>query len=214
MALILVQAPVDDVVSLERAKQHLNVDSSHHDQKIADLVAAATAWLDGEKGVLGRSLRPQRWQLNLSGFPCYAIALPLPPAVDVISVTYLDAAGTEQTLDADAYRLVGGGSGATYVIPKQDTIWPVTNCEPDAVRVLFDAGYAPSAPEIEPLRRAILMMVERWYDEEGGDDVPAAVELADLQFPLLSALTHARTQHREPRSPHQHPPGGKPAQRF
>jgi uncharacterized phiE125 gp8 family phage protein len=184
MRLVRLTAPTDAVVDLARAKQHLNVDSGHHDAKITDLVAAATTWLDGDRGVLGRCLMPQRWAATLPCFACRAIELPLPPTIAVISIAYLDIAGAQRTLSADDYRHVGGGSDAAHIVLKSGRIWPQTACEPDAVRITFEAGYAPGSPEIEPLRRAILMMVERWYDSEGGDDVPSAVEALISNFRL------------------------------
>lgn len=172
-------APADAVVSLERAKQHLNIDTGHYDAKIGDLVAQATAWLDGERGVLGRCLMPQTWRGTIAAFPCYAIELPLPPTIDVLGIRYLDGGGIEQTVSDTAYRLVDGGWNAARVVPRQGVFWPLTACEPDAVRIEFRAGFAPSAPEIDPIRRAILMLVEAWFEPEGGG-TPIPDPVSDL----------------------------------
>ena len=188
MELSRVAAPTDQVVGLERAKQHLNVDSSHHDAKITGLIAAATARLDGDRGLLGRCLMPQTWLGTMAGFPCYAIELPLPPTLDVLSLKYLDGGGIEQTLSDAAYRLVAGGSGVTRIVPNHGRSWPQTACELDAVRITFRGGFAPSAPEVEPVRVAILMMVEHWYEPEGvGMPIPeAAMDLvSDLRLAPL-----------------------------
>ena len=188
MLLSRLTAPVDQVVTLERAKQNMNVDSSYHDAKIGGLIAAATARLDGNRGLLGRCLMPQTWLGTMAGFPCYAIELPLPPTIDVLSIKYLGSGGIEQTLASDAYRLVAGGSGAAHIVPKQGISWPQTVCEPDAVRIEFRGGFAPSAPELEPVRVAILMMVEHWFEPDGvGMPIPDVVLdlVADLRFAPL-----------------------------
>ncbi len=57
----LVTPPSDAVVSLSEAKEHLRISHDDEDGLIAGLIDAATVYLDGLDGVLGRALGPQTW---------------------------------------------------------------------------------------------------------------------------------------------------------
>lgn len=196
MRLTLVQGPQDPVVTLAEAKKHLRVDSSAFDDTITGLIAAATAYLDGLGGILGRALRPQTWRLELPAFPLTCgIVLPLPPTIAVASVSYLDGAGTEVFLTGSEYRVITGGSRGDEIRPALGTTaWPIAYVgEPDAVRVVFDAGYRSiTSPENEAIpqsiREAVLLMVKSWYDRQGTEDVPEVVFtlIAPYRLAMLS----------------------------
>ncbi|RAP39570.1 hypothetical protein BYZ73_19900 [Rhodovulum viride] len=79
---VLVTPPVRPVVSLEDAKTHLQIDHDEQDAMIEGLVLAATAHLDGWRGVLGRAILPQTWQETHVGPGPYLLAMP-----DVSEVT-------------------------------------------------------------------------------------------------------------------------------
>jgi len=185
MRLTLIQGPMDALVTLDETKRHLRVDSSAFDDQINMLIGAATAYLDGLGGILGRALRPQTWQLDLPAFPIgiCGIELPLPPTISVASISYLEGTtGAETVLDPTQYRVIYGGSrGATIRLAIGLTAWPIAYFgEPDAVRVVFDAGYRSiSSPENEAvpqsIREAALLMIKSWYDRQGIEDIPEAV---------------------------------------
>ena len=81
--------------------------------------------------------------------------------IAVSSVVYTDDDGADQTLDPTQYQIDVSGGGAR-IWPAYGTCWPVTRCQPAAVRVLFTAGYAAdNVPE--SLRRAILLVVGDLY---------------------------------------------------
>ncbi|OLS51863.1 head-tail connector protein [Rhodovulum sulfidophilum] len=79
---VLVTPPSAPVVSLEDAKMHLRIDHADQDAMIEGLVLAATAHLDGWRGVLGRAIMPQVWQETHVGPGPYLLAMP-----DVSEVT-------------------------------------------------------------------------------------------------------------------------------
>lgn len=83
----LVTASSADIVSIQDLKAHLRVTNSDEDLLIAALGDAATAYLDGWTGVLGRCIMPQTWQVKASAG---AIVLPFP---DVTSVSAEYVAG-------------------------------------------------------------------------------------------------------------------------
>ena len=59
------------------------------------------------------------------------------------------------------YRVIDGGFSGAQIVP-EDTTWPSTDDEPDAVRITFEADYesaespADSPPEnvVQPLKQA------------------------------------------------------------
>jgi uncharacterized phiE125 gp8 family phage protein len=176
MALFRIAAPTAPVVTLASVKQALVIETGYHDTRLADHIATAIATLDGRDGILGRCLMPQRWRLTLVGFPCGGICLPLPPTRTVEAVTYLDAAGEEQTLAAANYRIIAGGFVGATIRPRLGLAWPATACEPVAVRVEFTAGYDADDPDLDVLRQAIRLTVKYWFDGNPGDAIPDAVE--------------------------------------
>jgi uncharacterized phiE125 gp8 family phage protein len=190
----LITPPADPVVTLEEARTQCRVDagSTADDADLTRLVAAATARLDGREGILGRALQPQTWDLVVPHFPAErcAIALPLPPTISVASVKYLDTTEAEQTLDPALYRVVEGGSEASRIVLKLGATWPQTAVGPDAVRVRFQAGYAAPYVIPEPIRHAILLLVDTWF--ENRSDVVVGATVADLPQGVLDLIAPHR----------------------
>ena len=159
-SLVLIAVPTVDVLSLEEAKAALGIATSDQDGMLAAAIAAAAAVLDPAfGGWLGRALRPQTWELRLSGFPNDdaadfsagsdrgdRIRLPYPVLTALSSVKYDNALGVEQTLVKDTdYRVYGlGGHHRAFVAPLAGTTWPWARRELESVRIQFVCGYAPA----------------------------------------------------------------------
>lgn len=169
MVLTLVTPPATRPVSLVEAKDHLRVLEDDYDTRISGLILAATQHLDGSTGVLGRALLEQTWRLDCER-PCNRrVPLPLPPVSEVVSVKYL-VDGVEQTLAAEAYRL--GRNPLGWLVALNDGYdWPTMDCREDALRVTFTTGEA-AAPE--PIRQAILLLVEHLFEGGRAEDLPPA----------------------------------------
>ena len=60
--MIRVTPPTAEIVSLDDAKAHLRVDHDHEDALIQVYLDAATSWVDGFDGVLGRCVLEQTWR--------------------------------------------------------------------------------------------------------------------------------------------------------
>lgn len=131
------------------------------DASIQALIAAATEELDGPTGWLGRCLGPQTLELVGRSFYAmgnpYGIPLPCPPIIDIVSVKYLDAAGSEQTVDPGVYRPAYG-----HIALQPGRNWPGFGCFADAVRIRYRAGYdgETTGPVPERARQAIIMAVQ------------------------------------------------------
>lgn len=181
MGLILVQGPQAPVVDVPTAKTQMHVDTSADDVKIEMLLAAATQRMDGADGILGRALMPQTWQMQLMDWPAAYIEIPLPPLIRITSIAYLDPGGAEITLDPSLYRVVNMGSKRSRILRAIGTTWPpVATGQPDAVSITFDAGYEDAAspannPVPEPIRQAIVLLADDWYNRGAQADLPEAV---------------------------------------
>lgn len=190
--LTLVTPPEVFPVSLAEARAQLGITTTTvHDAMINRLIAAATAKVDGESGILGRALVTQEWKLTLDCFPT-EIVVPLPPLQSLDEITYLDAAGEEQTLATDEYAVLGvGGSKRARIVTAHGKSWPATWDFAESVTVSFTAGYGDEESVPEPLRAAILLHVGHLFENREStivDDRTAfSVDVLPLGFDDLIA---------------------------
>lgn len=169
-----VAAPAASPVSLAEAKAHLAVTHDSDDTLIHLYLDAAVAHLDGAEGILGRCLVTQTWDWTLDAFEV-VLTVPLPVLQSVAAITYRDANGQTQTVNAEDYRVTGQRITCA-------TGWPSTDGEPGAVTVRFVAGYGDPADVPAAIKAAILLFVGDAYAnrEAHGEQVfanPAAMNL-------------------------------------
>lgn len=152
MALKPITAPAVLPLTLAEVKEHLRVDHSDEDNLISLYIQAATSFVDGENGFLGRALVTQTWELVIDTFPTHEIKIPLPPLQEVESVKYDDSDGNEQTLATDGYW-VDDALEPGWIVPATAG-WPSDVLDAvNAVRVRFIAGY-PATEDSPPDLRA------------------------------------------------------------
>jgi uncharacterized phiE125 gp8 family phage protein len=162
------------------------------DGMLSRLIAAATEKLDGRDGLLGRALHPQSWELVLPGFPGRQIELPLPPTLEVLSVSYLDGDRQEQQLtEGEGFRVIPGGWEGHMLVPTAGQTWPATAGEPDAVRIRFRAGYQLAAGKStvpEQIRQMIGLTVNTWFAQREQIVTGTIVaRVPDAVLPLVDA---------------------------
>jgi len=167
LPLELIGAPQGLVVSVADAKTYMRVDHSDDDELIEAFIEAATAQIEGRYGTLGRAIRRQTWDYVLEAFPdtdCdQSIELPLPPLIDVITVSYTDAAGDIQTFETGEFE-VDTNSVPGRVRPVNGGYWPTANEDAyGAVRIRFLAGYPDDEVPVT-LALAIKIMVADMYE--------------------------------------------------
>lgn len=168
----VVASPAEEVVypvTLAEARDHLRLDATgspaehEADTYVQSLIAAVTKHIDGNEGWLKRSLITKTYDLVFDRFPTDYITVPLPPLQSITSITYIDQNGDSQVLATDRYTI--SRSNPARVYRAYNTCFPVTRCQPDAVRMRFIAGYGDEATDIpEPIRQAILMMIGHYYE--------------------------------------------------
>lgn len=151
----VVITPPDPFVDLDTAKAHLRVSDDTEDTLITAYIAAACSHIDGPSGWLGRAIGVQTLEARGSYFNGCRWVLPFPPVIEVASVKYLDADGTEQTLATNQYEVRGNGIERAYGVS-----WPSVRWDAENVRVRYDAGYdeIPGA-----ITAAVLLMVGDLY---------------------------------------------------
>jgi uncharacterized phiE125 gp8 family phage protein len=168
-------APATEPVTLARAKLHLREDLTDvdNDAYITDLITVARQACEDR---LERSLITQGWTLTLDSFPS-AIELRMGPALAVTSVKYLNAAGTELTLDPQDY-LVDIASNPGYVVPGVGKAWPDTQDRINAVTVVYTAGYGAAVADVPaPVKQWILLAIADMYGKrERSSERPAVVQ--------------------------------------
>jgi uncharacterized phiE125 gp8 family phage protein len=169
-------APTSAILSLGEAKAQIRVDHDAEDGVIYDLIAAVDAYFDGWSGVLGRCVRPQTWIYRTATLG--DTRLPFPDVQSAV-VRYLDAAGVEQTLPAQNYRLHNDDQGGLLELV-DGVAQPAVFDRIDAVRIEAVYGMAAVPPA---LKQAALLMVGFLYqNREGGGEKPYAVDMLIAPF--------------------------------
>ena len=163
----LITAPVDLIVTAADMREHLRITGTDEDGLLTGYIAAATAYMDGWKGVLGRAVMSQTWREEFDGFGVWRLSLP-----DVVSatVTATDSAGaavtvTQQTLKQDFqgfYVDTAGGAAET-------------------VAVQYVAAM-PSA-QVAAAQMVVKLLVANWYENRAATsdvnltEVPMAAQM-------------------------------------
>ena len=200
MALELVTGPASNVVTMAEIYDHLRVDLIGSPEEPVDanyitgLRDAAEGWLDGGRGILGRALMTQTWELKVDSFPRdrffrrdlfnrylpNEIQIPLPPLQSVTSITYVDPVGATQTLATSVYQVVTNGEWPPKIVAAYGQTFPETRDQPNAVTVRFVAGYTSAALVPAAIHHAIKLMVAQWYDRR--ESVVVGQAVAALPF--------------------------------
>ena len=158
-------APSIDPVTLAEAKKHLNLDGTDDDAYVTDLISVATAHAES---YTNRQLISATYLLTFNGFPDI-IYLPKPPAVSITSLTYVDGAGTTQTLtqgtDFNWQLPQGPLAGMARVFPDYGLSWPSPRNYMPSVSVTYVAGYGSTAASVPiGIRQAIKAVVATLYE--------------------------------------------------
>lgn len=153
-------APTVEPLDLFEAKEHLREEGDDEDDLIAGLTKAAREMVEEDAEL---SLLPQTWKLYLDCFPADWIELRRPPVTAVSSITYVDAAGTTQTLSSSNYTtdLVGFPG---RISPAYGVSWPTLRPQANAIVVTFTAGYASAALVPELAKQAMRLLIGHWYE--------------------------------------------------
>lgn len=154
--------PTTEPVSLSEAKIQCRVESEFTEDD-AFLTTAIVAAREYFESVSDRFLINQTVELALPGFPAIRkIELVGGVVSGITSVKYRDEDDAEQTLDSSKYLLneYAQPNFAELVSGEQ---WPDTYSRSEAVKVLYQTGYANASAVPQSIKASILLMVSDLY---------------------------------------------------
>lgn len=204
-----IAAATDLVVSVERAKARLFIETDEFDEDLASLSAAAEAALETQANIILATSSWEyradywaqfwpdhsRWTLERGFSPGgSALKIPAGPIRDVTGIIYLDESNQEQTISDDFWTWQKTPEGAD-VLFNADYSLPVISSRPQAVRVQFDAGYnaVPAQDGDDPdlvlppqAEVAILFLVGHWHANREPVNIGNLTTSLPFTFEMLS----------------------------
>lgn len=176
---VQVTPPTITPVTLDQAKRHLRVEveDSAEDALITSLIAAATGYLDGWTGILGRCLCEQIWRQDFDAFR-RELRLPLGPVIEIVSITLRSHEGQLSEVDSGDFALMQDDR-SPFVRFREGY---VPQADLAQVAVTYRAGYAdveatsddaetedvdesvPAHSSVpDAIKQAVLLLVGHWY---------------------------------------------------
>lgn len=172
--------PATEPVLLADVKAQLNIRDTVQDAIVTRRIKEAREWCEE---FLQRALLSSSWKEMLDSF-VDEIELTYPPIISVTSVKYYDTNGVQQTLSGSAYSL-DNFSEPGIIRRTYGTDWPETRDIPNAVEVIYSAGYADAASIPYPIIEAIMLLVGHWMNNQGSVETGAVITRVPLAVEQL-----------------------------
>ena len=167
MTLRLITAPTAQPITFAEAKANMNIVGTDDDALVTAMIVSAT---EAAEQATGRALMTQEWE---AGFDAFSDPLVLTrvPVQSVTSLTYIDAAGTVQTLSSELYTLTKDDFGFARITPAYGTSWPTARGDVDGVKVRYVAGYIGAADVPQSIKSWILLHCGSQYANRESETV-------------------------------------------
>jgi uncharacterized phiE125 gp8 family phage protein len=168
--LSLITPPAVEPISLVEMKKQIKVVTSGEDALITTYIAMARQMFEE---YTGRQLIDATWEYQIEGFPAGVIELPLPPLLDVLSVTYGDD-DTVLVADTD-YRVtapVGPYARRGSIRPLSGGTWPTVTADRGTVRIRYRCGYGAQPGDVPELIRGALYFLAAHFHTHRTEVVP------------------------------------------
>lgn len=151
-------------VTLEMVKDHLRLPKTYtaEDDMLNLYLNAAIKTAEDKTN---RQLMPATWTLKCDRFPSKFV-INKTPLISVESITYLDSAGVERTLDSSKY-LVNAQAEPFEITPAYGFSFPSARLQANSVTVTFKAGYADFESVPSNIISGILLIVDDLYKNRG-----------------------------------------------
>lgn len=167
--------PATDSITAVEAKAHLLQDSADQDTYIGTLITAADEFIENE---LCKALITQTWTVSVPGPAVNGwLVLPVNPVIGITTLKYYDSDNVLQTLTVSDFFLYKTQDLA-YLRPNTGISWPNTYDRPDAIEVVFTAGYGDAADVPASIKHAVKLVIGDWFEHRasaivGVPSVPA-----------------------------------------
>jgi len=198
--------PAHEPLTLAQVKQHCRVTIADDDSLLSDIYMPAARELCENE--MKRAIYAQTWQLTLDHFPLYPwwnntqrstsiheawhystfwkafrIKLPRPSLVSVSSISYLDMAGNEQTVNPATYKVDTDGTPGC-VVPVYGKSWPYADAYlPDSVKITYVAGSYGDGATVDTcpklVKAAVLLLAAHLYENKS-----ATTDLKLIELPI------------------------------
>lgn len=187
--------PAGECIHVDEARNDRRVDDHADDAKIRSLIVAARQAAESKTR---QQLLHARWNLVLNEFP-RVLRLPHSPLVDVVSIQYMDMAGTWQTMPPADY-VVNDAMTPAIITPAFGKVWPVPLPQIGSVRITYNAGYASpfvaggtlNSSQIRVTGPVVWAVGARVQFYNSGGVLPAPLD-ADQSYLVVSAASGVYT---------------------
>ena len=139
----------------------MRVQHDEEDMLIAALIKAATGFLDGHTGVLGRCMITQTWVQNFDDWSD-KMRLPLPDIQSVV-LTYQDDNLTEQTVSSSLYNVYQDALGH-YIRFEDEFSDPSVGPDFSGVTATMVCGFGTASDVPAPIKAAMLLHIGTLYE--------------------------------------------------
>jgi uncharacterized phiE125 gp8 family phage protein len=167
MRLSITTAPAVEPITLTELKAQLRLTGTDEDTDLAVFIQMAREYAET---FCRRAIITQTLTLNLSEFPVDQIELPRPPLQSVTSIKYYpDGSGALSTVDPSVYDVIADELLGRVQL-KDGQSWPAdADVRPDAVQIVFVAGYGVQADVPAALKMAIRQIAAKHYEQRSAD---------------------------------------------
>ena len=175
------------VISMADLRVHLKIDGTNPTDATAQDSQASAAFAAAHKYAqhyTQTSIGAQSLELACDLFPASGMQIPRGPVISITSVKYLDAAGTEITLDPSAYQVDLYGTPAR-LMPAYGTSWPSTRDTINAVKVVYVAGRDAAD---DALKYAMLLLAGNFFENR---EAVATGSLSEVPLGMRALLDTA-----------------------
>ena len=176
-------------VPLDEVKDYCYISGKDDDSMIQRLIFQAADFLESRYKC---SLMTSTWVLYADGWqdPRYTIAgaiqLARPPFGSVSSITYLDSAGSSQTLAASQYRVAANGIYAR-ITPAKNVSWPTTYGVTADVQITHTAGYSSQGDLPYVCRQAVKDYCDSVFNRRSQGLQPEVLAQLDAEMACVGA---------------------------
>lgn len=176
---VVVVEPAVEPVGVSEALVHLNAEDDPDERVwIATAIRAARLFVEN---FTGRALVEQTLEWALDSAPAGVVAVPRPPLITVVSITWADSQGVGRVM-GDGDYMVDTRSTPGRIKIRPDRQWP----EPHGLGGLviqYRAGYGSLAQDVPAdIRQAVLMFAAHLYENREAVTVMTGGSL--VQVPL------------------------------